>query len=120
MKYCCILYCIFHRMNKIFQNQKNPQDTKPDSSIKEIEETDVTTSRDLKSQVILFNDDIHTFDDVIIQIIKACGYNAEKATEIAYEADRNGKAKVYEGDFEKCLRVSNILEEIRLRTQIIC
>ena len=70
------------------------------------------------SKVILFNDNIHTFDDVISQLIKAIGCSSERAEAYAFEVHTKGKACVFVGDIEKCLRVSSILEEIGLHTQI--
>lgn len=72
----------------------------------------------LASKVILFNDDIHTFDEVISQLIKATGCSSEKAEQLAMEVHTKGKALVYEGDIPDCMRVSSILEEIGLHTQI--
>ncbi len=75
---------------------------------------------DLRGKVILFNDDWHTFDEVIEQIIKATGYSYARAEAITWEVHTKGKAKVYEGPLEDCIRVSAILEEIHLKTQIVC
>lgn len=72
----------------------------------------------LAAKVILFNDDWHTFDEVINQIIKATGYNYEKAEAITYEVHNKGKAIVYSGELAKCIQVSSVLEEIQLRTEI--
>lgn len=70
------------------------------------------------AKVILYNDEIHTFDEVIVQLIKAIGCSPEEAESIAWEVHSKGKAKVYEGEMPDCLRVSGILEEIALNTQI--
>lgn len=79
-------------------------------------EEDVITEEPAK--VILFNDDIHTFDEVIIQVMKAIRCTQSKAEKIAWEAHNNGKAVVYTGEMLKCMEVSGILEEIKLMTQI--
>lgn len=73
----------------------------------------------LPFKVILYNDDWHTFDEVIAQLIKAlkCSYN--KARDIAFEAHVKGKAVAYTGELSECLKVSSILEEIALHTQIV-
>ncbi len=84
----------------------------PESEIELIDEVK------LAAKVILFNDDWHTFDEVINQIIKATGYNYEKAEAITYEVHNKGKAIVYSGELAKCIQVSSILEEIQLRTEI--
>jgi ATP-dependent Clp protease adapter protein ClpS len=73
---------------------------------------------DLSSKVILFNDDWHTFDEVTNQIIKAIKCSSEQAEAITWEVHSNGKAIVYDGEMTECLRVSSVLEEIGLHTQI--
>jgi len=70
------------------------------------------------ARVILFNDEIHTFDEVIAQLIKATGCSAGKAEALAMEVHTNGKAVVFSGEMVRCVEVSGILEEIRLMTQI--
>lgn len=70
------------------------------------------------AKVILFNDDWHTFDEVINQIIKATGCSMEKAESLTWEVHNKGKALVYSGEMHECLRVSGVLEEINLHTQI--
>jgi ATP-dependent Clp protease adapter protein ClpS len=72
----------------------------------------------LAARVILFNDEVHTFDEVIIQIMKATGCSLQRAESLTLEVHHSGKAMVYEGDVPPCLRVSSILEEIGLQTQI--
>lgn len=81
--------------------------------------TEEVTNQNLSSRVILFNDDWHTFDEVINQIIKAIKCNFEKARDFAFEVHVKGKAIIYSGSLNECLKVSTILEEIALHTQII-
>jgi hypothetical protein len=75
---------------------------------------DVTYS----SKVILFNDEWHTFDEVISQIMKATGKSFDNAQDLTHQVHNEGKAVVYDGDMGECLKVSSILEEISLHTQI--
>jgi len=70
-------------------------------------------------RVILYNDEWHSFDEVINQIIKAVRCSYDKARDFAFEAHVKGKTEVYKGDLNKCLKVSAILEEIALNTQIV-
>lgn len=69
-------------------------------------------------RVILYNDEIHTFDEVISQIIKATGCGTGRAEKLAWEVHTNGKAAVYEGSFEECFKVQGVLREIQLVTEI--
>lgn len=82
-------------------------------------EQEEATSVGLESKVILFNDDWHTFDEVIAQLIKAIQCTYEKARAYAIEVHIKGKSVVYNGALQDCLKVSSILEEIALHTQIV-
>jgi ATP-dependent Clp protease adapter protein ClpS len=70
------------------------------------------------AKVILFNDEIHTFDEVITQLIKAIRCTAAKAEALAMEVHTSGRAVVFSGELVRCMEVSGILEEIKLMTQI--
>lgn len=71
------------------------------------------------AKVILYNDEWHFFEEVIYQIMKATGCPFEKAEELTLEVHHQGKAVVYTGEMKECLKVSGVLEEIALHTQII-
>ncbi len=81
------------------------------------DETIVTI--DLPLRVILYNDNYHTFDEVISQLRKATGCSHERAEAHAWEVHTAGKSIVYDGSMGECLRVSSVLEEIALHTQIL-
>ncbi len=81
-------------------------------------EIDEKVSVQTSYHVLLYNDDIHTFDEVIAQLIKAIQCSFEKARDIAFEVHTKGKALVYSGSLTECLKISSILEEIALHTQI--
>lgn len=74
----------------------------------------------LVAKVILFNDEWHTFDEVVEQLMKATGCSPDRAESLTLEVHHRGKATVYEGEMGDCIRVSAILEEIALRTRIEC
>ena len=69
-------------------------------------------------QVILFNDDVHSFDEVILQVQKATGCSLERAVEITYTAHTEGQAVCFGGPLERCEMVAAKLQEIRLRVSI--
>ena len=76
------------------------------------------TTVDVPFRVVLFNDDVHTFDEVIVQLMKAINCSFEKARSLAFEVHVKGKAIVFFGPLTKCLKVTSVLEEIGLHTQI--
>jgi ATP-dependent Clp protease adapter protein ClpS len=69
-------------------------------------------------RVVLFNDEEHTFDEVIGQIIKATRCSRQMAEQYTWEVHSRGRSIVYAGAIEACLQVSSILEEIALKTEI--
>lgn len=70
------------------------------------------------AKAILFNDEVHTFDEVINQIMKATGCDLPTAEIMTWEVHNTGKSCVYVGELVKCLQVTSILEEIELMTQV--
>lgn len=73
---------------------------------------------DLPGTVILHNDDFHSFNDVINQLILAIRCSLEKAQIHTHEVHTKGQSRVYNGALELCLEVSSVLEEINLKTTI--
>lgn len=87
-----------------------------DVSSQSVDDTDVLVQTPAK--VILYNDEAHTFDEVIGQIIKATGYDRTKAEALTWEVHNTGRAMVFEGEMRNCMKVSAVLEEIDLTTRI--
>ena len=82
-----------------------------------ISPTDIDTTTE-NFTLILFNDNFHSFEEVIEQVMKAAGYGYDKAEAITNEVHTKGKAAVIGGRIEICLRAQSVLEEINLRTTI--
>ena len=82
------------------------------------EEKDSDTLIEHPAKVILFNDEIHSFEEVIGQLIKALRCDSSKAEGLTWEVHNSGKAAVFEGPMNECIKVSGVLEEIALHTQI--
>ena len=81
--------------------------------------TEESSDTDISSRVVLYNDDWHTFDEVIAQLIIATKCTYEQARAFAFEVHVRGKAIVFYGSMNACLKVSSTLEEIALNTQIL-
>lgn len=86
----------------------------PETDVKEQE----VDRSDSPWSVILYNDDVHTFDEVISQLIKATGCTMQRAKELTLQVHHKGKATVYEDQLEPCLKVQAVLQEIQLMTEI--
>jgi len=68
--------------------------------------------------VIVYNDDWHTYDEVILQLQKATGCSLELATMLTREIDMSGRAVVYKGEKLECRKVATVLREIRLQVEL--
>jgi ATP-dependent Clp protease adapter protein ClpS len=68
--------------------------------------------------VILYNDDWHTFDEVIQQLIRATGCSEAQGEAHAWTVHTAGKARVFDGPKPDCERVAQILREIRLQVEV--
>jgi ATP-dependent Clp protease adapter protein ClpS len=84
----------------------------------ELEEEDTGGGTDDPWFVVLFNDEVHTFEEVIGQLVKATGCSRGEAEDMAWTVHNEGKATVYEGTFEECFEVQSVLKEIQLVTEI--
>ncbi|MEX0719761.1 MAG: ATP-dependent Clp protease adaptor ClpS [Balneolaceae bacterium] len=91
-------------------------DVKVEEATKTEEEVEDSVSTPWR--LILYDDNIHTFDEVIEQLMKATGCSLSKAEETTWKVHHEGKALVHEGEFEECLRIDGILKEIELVTEI--
>jgi ATP-dependent Clp protease adapter protein ClpS len=88
-----------------------------DVPIRREEPTSVGTSGSAY-HVILYNDDIHAFDDVVRQVQKATGISTENAVAITLQAHETGRAMCYAGPHDACAKVADILREIGLHVEI--
>ena len=66
---------------------------------------------------VLFNDEIHTFEEVISSLVRALPCVARDAKEFAHTVDREGRATIKVGRFEDCKKVKNIVERTTTRSQ---
>ena len=87
---------------------------------KTVESTDVSTLLGSPHMVILFNDDVHSFEEVIAQLIKAIKCTKTAAEQFAMKAHTNGKTPVFSGNLERCEFVESLLAAppVNLRTEI--
>lgn len=90
----------------------------PGTEVEVLEKEEEEDQENTPWRVILYDDDIHTFEEVIGQLIKALKCNRPHAEELTYKVHNDGKAEVFKGSFEDCFEVNGILKEIQLVTEI--
>lgn len=64
-------------------------------------EVDVLTELEDTFQIIVWNDEVNTFDWVIDTLIEVCGHSEEQAEQCALFIHNKGKYGVKKGDYEK-------------------
>ena len=74
---------------------------KNDISTKKKEETDVLTSLDEPYSLIVWNDEVNTFQWVIETLIDVCGYTQEQAEQCSYIIHFQGKYAVKQGSYDE-------------------
>jgi ATP-dependent Clp protease adaptor protein ClpS len=65
------------------------------------EVADTLTSLDQPCTLIVWNDDVNTFDWVIETLVQVCGHTEEQAEQCAYLIHFKGKCDVKKGEYEK-------------------
>jgi ATP-dependent Clp protease adapter protein ClpS len=68
-------------------------------------------------KLILYNSN-HIWEQVILQLKKATGFDIIQCEQIAVIAHTKGKAVVKSGQNEELVKINNILKEINLVTEI--
>lgn len=64
---------------------------------------------------VLYNDETHTFDQVINTLTRIVGWQQKDAVEYVSTIDREGRAVVKCSNFETCLKLKNDIEKQSLR-----
>lgn len=90
-------------------------------STKEKYEEDVLVlaQEDIENQIVLYNDDVNTFDHVVETLIVACEHTAEQAEQCSIIVHYKGKCTVKSGSFDDLKPRCSKLLEAGLSAEII-
>lgn len=66
-----------------------------------LEEIEVSELIDGLSELVLYNDDVNTFDHVIDTLIRVCSHTSEQAEQCAVLVHYKGRCTVKTGEFNK-------------------
>ena len=69
-------------------------------------------------EIILFNDDVNTFDHVINTLVAYCDHTYEQAEQCAYIVHHSGKCAVKTGSYEELEPICHKLLEAQLSAEI--
>ena len=70
-------------------------------------------------EIVLFNDDVNTFDFVIDSLIEVCEHTLEQAEQCTYLVHYKGKCSVKTGEFEELKPTCTPLLERGLSAEIV-
>ena len=79
----------------------------------------VSIDSKVNKELVLFNDDYHTFDFVIEALMKVCKHSEEQAEQSAYIVHFNGKCSVKNGPEHKLRPMKEALIDRDLRVKLI-
>jgi ATP-dependent Clp protease adaptor protein ClpS len=83
------------------------------------EEVEVLELRANEHQIVLFNDDIHSFDYVIDSLIDVCEHTIEQAEQCTYLVHFKGKCTVKTGELKELKPRCSKLLELGLSAELI-
>ena len=81
-------------------------------------DVNVLTDVQREHEIILYNDDVNTFDHVIKSLVSYCGHTYEQAEQCAYIVHFSGKCIVKTGSFEKLEPICAKLLDANLSAEI--
>ena len=89
------------------------------TEIEYLEEVKITESVVLNNEIVLFNDDVNTFDHVIETLIIVCEHTAEQAEQCAILVHYKGKCTVKTGSLKELEPKCSLLLEAGLSAEIV-
>ncbi len=87
------------------------------AEVKKTEEP-ADSERESGWKVILFNCECHTFEQVEAVLLKAVRCGLSQARAYSWEIHSKGSAVVYQGVFERCEAVADVIGSIGLQVKI--
>ena len=84
-----------------------------------IEKEKTSVESKANKDLVLFNDDVHSFDFVIDALVKICRHTSEQAEQSAYIVHFNGKCNVKRGPESKLKPMKQALIDRDLRAKLI-
>ncbi len=83
------------------------------------EELDLLMQEDNKYEIILYNDDINTFDFVIDSLINVCDHTLEQAEQCTILVHYKGKCTVKTGGYKELKSKCSKLLDLGLSAEIV-
>lgn len=96
-----LLYCTDNQSKRLTQD-RTPMNTFPvNVAVKELEDVQVNIGSDEPVSLLVWNDEINTFDWVIQSLVEVCGHTVDQAEQCAWIIHYKGKYIVKRGPKNK-------------------
>ena len=86
---------------------------------KVLEEVEVKEGLASNNEIVLYNDDVNTFDHVIDTLIRVCSHTSEQAEQCAIIVHYKGKCTVKTGEYKELRPQCSQLLEAGLSAEIV-
>lgn len=83
------------------------------------QQSDVAEAVGINNEIVLYNDDVNTFDHVIDTLIRVCDHTSEQAEQCAILVHYKGKCTVKTGSYDELKPQCTQLLEAGLSAEII-
>ena len=70
-------------------------------------------------ELVVFNDDVNTFDHVIDALVKVCDHSLEQAEQCTFLIHHRGQCSVKEGEFETLVSQRNAICKRGINAEVI-
>jgi ATP-dependent Clp protease adaptor protein ClpS len=71
------------------------------------------------ASIIVYNDDVNTFDHVIACLVGICGHSTHQAEQCAMIVHNNGKCKVKSGGLNEMIKMAERLIDNELTVEVV-
>ena len=96
----------------------NKNDKKMSTKEKVLEEVKIDELLGNQNVIVLYNDDVNTFDHVIDTLVDVCGHDPIQAEQCAFIVHYKGKCDVKTGSFKELIPMCTGLLEAGLSAEI--
>lgn len=87
------------------------KDINPDMNPESLEETGILTGTEDPCHLVVWNDEVNTFEWVIETLMSVCGHSEEQAEQCAYIIHFHGKYAVKDGMYDTLKPMCNAITE---------
>lgn len=104
---------------QIFINYESTKTYKMSTKEKVRERVSIKEAISLDNEIVVYNDDVNTFDHVIETLIRVCNHTPEQAEQCSLIVHYNGKCTVKTGPYDKLKPQCTQLLEAGINAEII-